>query len=760
MILLVATLISTGLSLPTSAAAADTGSPYAQSMQRMMDLGIFSLTAPDKMDLDNPITREQLATVIILLTGQEDKISLYKNTSLFSDVPASRWSNGYIGAAVKFGYMTSAADGKFHPTSTATFAEIAKIFSELLNYEDFVLTGSYPYNYLDLMASLGIFDGISYSASGSVSRGQMVLMIDRLLQTEIFDGVHLFVDTVSVYKNMIVLENAKINKNSDERRILTDAGFYSTDASLKMPEAGKKYVARLKNGEIIKMALANMEFQDVSIKYAQSGKILTNDGQTLYLPANVTCYYHGAVSNYDAINAALKTNSSLVIGTKSDGSGYAVLFDPIYSDPRVITSGTTTSMLEKLYGGKTIDREGKYISASQIEADDVVYEVTDIWDGNAYVIIYSNSVSGEVTAILPNKISPTSIQIDGKAYVLSKDFPIHKLVGQGGVEVDQTAKLLLSSDGQAIDILPNGDSDNGDYALVLNAYDQKSTNKEDFGTNKHYVTLLLSDGAKKTYWIAKDSINLKGKVVKYSVVEIVTGKDDYDVVELTEIDYGNASASRIDKENRMIDSSQVTNDVVIFNMINNIYGTDSQASVIKWADLPDGNLQSGRVTYIHKTGDFQDIDVILFNNILDEGVGYGLVTNVTSRFTPATGMVYTATIKITGNDYTYSYADDGGLFIGQVVRARISGTAVTGIDYSTTPAVLSNIVDAVDSTRIRINGVTYNYRGDAVILKYDGSAYKQAGTADIVKGNNGRNISVYLDKPAIYGGKVALIIIN
>ena len=69
----------------------------------------------------------------------------------------------------------------------------------------------------------------------------------------------------------------------------------------------------------------------------------------------------------------------------------------------------------------------------------------------------------------------------------------------------------------------------------------------------------------------------------------------------------------------MMDFSTVTNDVVIFNIIENIYGTDSVASVIKWSDLPDGSIQPGRVLYLRKTGDFQDIDVICFDNILDQG---------------------------------------------------------------------------------------------------------------------------------------------
>jgi hypothetical protein len=759
-VLLVVSLVSTGLSAPSSmAAASEPGSVYAESMQRMMDLGIFSPTSPDKMDLNNAITREQLAVVIIMLNGHEEKVALYKNAGLFSDVPASRWSAGYVGAAVKLGYMSAKADGLFHPTSPVSFGEVAALFGDLLRYDDYNLTGSYPHNYLNLLSSLGILDGISYSASASVTRGQIALMIDRLFQTKIFGGAQLFVDTVSIYKNVVILENSVINRDSDERRVLTDAGVYYLDPSLKVPQAGKQYVARMKNGQIVKMALADMDFDEISVRYALSGKIIDNAGRTRYLPSNLKYYYHGALSSFEVLNANMKTNSSLVVGTRSDGTGYAVLFDPIYSEPRVITPGMTPSMLERLYGGKTIDRGGKYISPSQIERDDIVYEVTDIWGENAYVIIYSNSVSGEVTAILPNKISPKTIQVDGVNYALSADFPIEKIIGQGGVEVDQTVRLLLSGDGQAIDVIPGGDSDNLNYALVLNAYDRKSTDSEDFGVNKHYVTLLQADGARKTYWIGKDAVALKGKLVLYEVVEHGKDKDDDDVVELTEIEYGNVRVSSINKENRMIDNSTVTNDVVIFNMINNVFGKDSEASILKWADLPDGNLQPDKVLYLHKTGDFDDVDVILFNNILDQGMGYGMVTNISSSFFPGMGAVYNAEILINGVPHMYQYSD-GGLYVGQVLRVRMSGGNVIEVDRTVNPVVTDNIVDAIDSSRIRIKGITYNYRSDVSVLKIKDGRWERVGTSEIVKGSNSRRISLYLDKPLNYGGKVVLIVIN
>lgn len=758
MILLVVALAATGLTTPTvSTAASGSGSVYAQSMQRMMDLGIFSKTAPEQFALENLVTREQLAVLLIQLTGQEDKAAFYKNISLFSDVASSRGSQSYIAAAVKLGYMTSLPDGLFHPTNPVTFSEVSKIFGKLLKYEESSLSGLYPYNYLNLLANLGIFNGINYTSTGKVTRGQLAVMMDRLLNTDMSGAANTFAEASGCYKNLIILENSKINKDAEANRIVADSGVYFTDASLSIPEIGRSYIARIEDGKISKMTLASdVNYKEFSVKTALAGKISTNDKKTETLQSNFAFYYNGAVSKYDSVVAAIKANSSLITGTKSDGTGYCVLFDPVNSNPKVIAPGMTTSALETLYGGKTIDREGQYITASQIESDDVVYEITDIWGNNAYIIIYANSVSGEVTAILPNKISPTSIKLDDQSYALSPDFPIDKVTGQGSVQVGETARLLLNNEDKAIDIILNGESNNKDYVLVLNAYDQASTATTDYGQTYHYVTLLHSNGVKKTYRTEVDVIGMKGEVARYTIKAVGKSKDDYDTVELTDLNYGTINASQIDKETRTLDNSTVTNDAVIFNMIHNVYGTDSTASVLKWSDLPDGSLQTGKVLYLHKAGDFQDVDVILFNNILDQDVAYGIVTNITSSWTRETGAVYTASILIRGTTYQYKYSEEG-LYLGEVIRVKMSGTSIIGVDYAVSAAATGKTVEAVDSTRIRMNGATYNYKSDVSILKYSDNTWKVAGSSEILKGDNLYNISVYLDKPISFGGKVILI---
>ena len=72
--LLAITFIFAGFSAALPSYASTRPEPdYARSMRWLMDLGIFSPAEPDKADLERAVTREQLATVIILLNGHEDK---------------------------------------------------------------------------------------------------------------------------------------------------------------------------------------------------------------------------------------------------------------------------------------------------------------------------------------------------------------------------------------------------------------------------------------------------------------------------------------------------------------------------------------------------------------------------------------------------------------------------------------------------------------------------------------------------------------
>ncbi|NLX64448.1 MAG: hypothetical protein GX022_06725 [Clostridiaceae bacterium] len=751
-------IIFTVLVLPANMVFADSAQE-TRSMQRLMDLGVFTKTDTDKMNLSEPITREQLAVVLVLITGQKDKLDLYKNTGSFNDVPVSRWSNPYVNVAVRSGYMDSKSGNIFSPTEKVTFNSAAKILCKLLRYDDEYIPGSANDKYLRKLDGLGILDGINYSPSAFVTRGQMALMFDRLLSARVFGTDKKFIDTVPTFKSAIVLENSIINKHADDRQILTDKGFFYLKDGISVPEAGKQYYFGLKDNDIEYAALTDYQYKEYSVSSFGSGILTANSGEKAKLPTGIQYYYKGGTVTYYELSSILEMNSSVIIAYEKDKPVYGAVFDPVRSDPEVITASMVGVPLETKYKGHLIDKGGKFISASQIEINDVVYKVTDIWDQNAYFIVYDNVVSGKITAFLPNKISPVSIEIDNKPYTLADTFPKEKINRAEATQVGETAKLIIGADGKAVDIITETIPGTEHFALVLNAYTENSVKSEDFGTPYYYVTLLHSDGGKKTYQTQRSMSSLRGKLVTYEI--IATGKD-YDMVKLVGIDNNVNGSFRVNKEERKIGDSYVANGAVLFNILNTATA-EIEAEVISFSDLPDGYLMSGRVKYIHRSGDFMDIDVMLLDDALEDNVAYGLVISKTTNVFMVGDEIKkleTVTLLVNGQPMVYT-GEETGLYVNSVARVKLNGNTIRSIQNSLTAAAYSREIQAIDSSRIRINGKVYTYHKSIAVYKQVGpSDWKTIKVSDLKKGTDNGNITLFLDKPESYGGKVVAIIIR
>lgn len=752
----------TMLIIPDITAIAQTESVQleASSMQKLMDLGIFTKTDADKMNLEQTISREEFAVILVQVNGQQDNLALYRNSSSFSDVPATRWSSPYIQCAVKLGYMTEMPDGKFHPTDKISFSLVAAVFGKLLGYNNANLPGSYPYNYLTQLGNLGILDDISWTASGPVTRGQMAVMVLRLFSAKVFGADKAFVETLSNYKWAIILENGVTNKEGDERRIVTDKGTFYLKEGLTVPQAGKRYILRIKDNEVQYAGPDSLDYKELSVLSFGSGMVTTNEGEKVVVPAGIPCYYKGTETNYDAISGSIQANSSVIIGYDDNKAAYMALFDPLYSDPEVIDSKTAGTPLEVRFGSLTIEKNGKYITASQIEVNDVVYKVTDLWGRYPYIIVYENKVQGKITAILPNKVSPAAIEVDGTRYTLAGSFQKEKLTKSGVLEAGETATIILGTDGNVVDIIADTVGGTDAYCLVLNAWTENSVKSEDYGTPRYYVTLLHSNGGKKTYQAEKSMINLRGKVATYEV--IAKDYDDYDTVRLKGIDNNASGNYRVNKDDRLINDIYVASGAVLFNIVNRST-PEIQASVISFGDLPGGYLMDGKVKYIHRSGDFMDIDVMLLDDVLEENTAYGLVTGK-----KATGgmagdefvISESLTIVVNGQAMTYT-ASNSGVYVGSIVKVRLNGNGIAEILYSKTADAVGYNIEAVDSTRIKINGKVYFYGRQLSIYKLSGqSNWKVLKPSDLSKNMDFGSITIYLDKPVSFGGKVAAIIIR
>jgi len=403
---------------------------------------------------------------------------------------------------------------------------------------------------------------------------------------------------------------------------------------------------------------------------------------------------------------------------------------------------------------------GEAIKSSDIQDFNVTYQVSDKTGKNKYVLVIDNKVSGTLTGILPDKNAPKKIEVDGKAYELDNSFNTSKLSGANSFSLDDDVTLLLGYDGKVVDIQEALYSDNSSFAFVMNYSSFKSAGNSDYGQTKYTVKLLMANGSVNTFNIISNPSALKGKLVVYT-------KNADNSVTLKDLNYSTPGELNIDKENRKIFSNynnycnEIAGNVKIFNFISNDTEIDAQAQVLSWSDLPSGTLQSGKVLFMNKTSGFEDVNLILLDNVNTKAYATGIVKSVKSQ-PSGSKTTYTYTITVAGRDSTYTAESDAyGIGSGSVVRLNMSGNTISNITEVRYPDTQAYMIQAVDKDRIRLNSRTYTFTGDKLIYLLDSTgSVKTIETSQLRTDAMYDLVSVYTDVAYTSGGKAEIIIVR
>mgnify|MGYP002537941116 FL=1 len=135
------------------------------------------------------LTRAQFAKMGVLSMGNEDKVALYHNYTLFPDVKTGHWAVGYVNVAVRESKLLSGyPDGTFRPDNAITEAEAVTICLRMLGYEETDIGSFWPNDYLVKAEEIGLTDGLSISPYAPMTRGRAAQLLANLLITETKEG--------------------------------------------------------------------------------------------------------------------------------------------------------------------------------------------------------------------------------------------------------------------------------------------------------------------------------------------------------------------------------------------------------------------------------------------------------------------------------------------------------------------------------------------------------------------------------------------
>ena len=178
---MIALILILALTIPMSAFA-DDNTQYADTLY---ELGLFKGT-DNGYELEKTFTREEAATVLVRLLGEEKNVALKTYPTLFTDVESDRWSFPYVMYCYENEITRGTGEDTFSPVQEISAEEFVTLVLRLLGYTD-----AEPKTALEDCIYLNLLNSEiakELELSSSFTRNDMVYIVYRSLMTKTASG--------------------------------------------------------------------------------------------------------------------------------------------------------------------------------------------------------------------------------------------------------------------------------------------------------------------------------------------------------------------------------------------------------------------------------------------------------------------------------------------------------------------------------------------------------------------------------------------
>ena len=290
--------------------------------------------------------------------------------------------------------------------------------------------------------------------------------------------------------------------------------------------------------------------------------------------------------------------------------------------------------------GATIYRNGALSSLSAVQEYDVYYyneNLRTVW-------VYSDKVSGTLTALSPSSAAPTSITVAGTEYELGTSTAIYKCSSQGEFSTGDVVTLLLGMNGEVVDLLSAGSvgsstSSTVYYGTVLSSQKGASSSSTSSSSSSSVQTetqVVCSDGTVRTFYtsggpysvgrLVSVTLDSSGTTIKSMQSKSLSGKVSSDGTSFADYDFAS--------------------DVEILD-------TDDEGGYARIypSRLAGYTLKSSDVVY-YTLNSQGEIDCLILSNVTGDTAEYVYLSGVEDNSTSGSGSIQNISV-------TYTYIQDG-----------------------------------------------------------------------------------------------------
>lgn len=703
------------------------------------------------------VTRAEFSKMISLTAGLEDEVFSNAGNKKFDDVSVSFWGNAYINTAAKNSLIVGYPDGHFQPNKKITFAEAITVLLRAMNYTSKDLGDNWPYSYMVKAKSLGLTDGINLGDNSNITRADLCVIINRALQTDLNGSKDKLISKmdISITDEILLIATKAQDAALEADQIKTSAGTYKLAGSNIAAEPLTKVKLVLnKDNEVVNVEKTYVPNKQITtVDSSADGITFFDNGTTsksLGITDNTPVVSEGNVTNYAAVKGSIENGAAVAIIYDKDGSvGYLLFNEANYTEAVVVRNDIYSAMSSVGVSKENVDsasviRNGYSSSLGEIQLYDVVYYLSD----NSTIYAYSDKLSGVYTKAYPNKAAVSSVEISGNILELETQSAAYKLGEKtGSYKLNSRITALLGKDGKIVDVVDLNSYDAANYGVLLSTGSNMSDDILESGKQNRYIRVLNGEGKTVDYRTQKDysdKIGLVGKVYF----------DENGDASFSLLNQDSTVNGEVDKKNGKIGKYWLTSDCVI---IERTYAPETatgtaRAQVIDIDDINVSKLSEKNVLYAVKSGEFDDVSLLIVENVTQNKYTYGVLTKMTSNIGTA---VYTVATQ--GDVVSYNTDFNKSLSAGAGVAMVINDNKLVEISQLAHIGS-SSACEAIDFSRIRSGSGTYELGDDVQIYrKVSNDKYNSISIEDAQK-LIGKTVNLYADTMISSGGKIRVII--
>lgn len=307
-----------------------------------------------------------------------------------------------------------------------------------------------------------------------------------------------------------------------------------------------------------------------------------------------------------------------------------------------------------------IYRNGEASDSAALKQYDVYYYNTAL---NA-LWIYTERVSGKISAIAPNTTEPTSVTVSGVTYPIGSSAATWSLSALGGGAEGASATLLLGMDGKVVDVLTGEQVNASYYGVVRSA--TKALDTKDGAAVRMELSVACTDGVTRSYTVEESSSFSAGQLVG---VQITSGA--LEIKRLTEARVGGT----VNKAATQIGNMGLSDSIEILDT-----NSTGGAVTLKRERLSGRSLSMLQVRY-HTVDENGRIDRLILNDVSGDLWKYGILISAVNASASTAAMRYS--VMLGGKQSTISSSsrfavNPGGIAVsydGQGAVSAMKNTA-------------------------------------------------------------------------------------